>query len=125
MRNVFLFTVALTVLSCKSGGKAKADVAHNRFSGTWTSVFAPGSGPEGGYRDTLWFNEDSSFSIRMYNDSGLIQQTTGTYRYDTARKALLTSAPAGNKAFFVPPGGRDTLLLIDDSGNQMAVRRIK
>ncbi|RYY64341.1 MAG: hypothetical protein EOO12_09900 [Chitinophagaceae bacterium] len=125
MRYPILFGLALLAAACgdkaKTGSEAKPQ---GTFAGTWTSVLDKDSLPEPGYHDTLRFSNDSAFSIRVYNASGLVQETKGTYRYDTARKALLTFAPSGNGAFFVPQQAHDTLRLLDGEGGQMTIRRI-
>lgn len=124
MRNLLLASLALGALACGDKHTAKEVTARHGFAGTWTSIVDTLEMQEPGYRDTLRFGSDSSFSIRIYNAQGLVQETQGTYHYDTARKALVTMAPTGNKAFFVPGRIGDTLFLNDGEGSTMKIRRI-
>ncbi|RYY93934.1 MAG: hypothetical protein EOO11_18875 [Chitinophagaceae bacterium] len=123
MRYLSLICLVLLAAAC-GGNNQKSATARQGFAGTWTSIVDTTQEHEPGYRDTLHFGTDSNFYIRIYNADGLLQETRGTYRYDTAHKALITMAPTGNKSFYVPQYTGDTLYLNDGEGGEMRIRRI-
>ena len=94
------------------------------LSGAWISILEFRTAQPANYRDTLRFFGDDSFSIRIYTDGRLQQDTRGTYRYDARKKTLSTVSARGPINFAVLSLRRDTLRMQDANGIEARFLRV-
>ncbi|RYY88488.1 MAG: hypothetical protein EOO15_08970 [Chitinophagaceae bacterium] len=107
----------LTLAAC-------SDTKKESLTGKWTSVFDAAQPPPPGYSDTFSFYGKDSFSIRLFQEGVLQQDTRGTYKYDSKGKTLSTVSSRGPVTFEVQALTGDTLRLNDGQGGLATFRRV-